>query len=222
MKSFLKYILPPFFYDLLKRLLNLFKELMYFFDLLQRPDILFDGDNSLFKLTLSSSKIYAEYGCGESTVWVANNTSSKILSVDSSQEWIEKVKERVSKSDILKIHWVDLGKLGSWGTPLSYDNSLNFKDYTDWIWKQDLSPDVVLVDGRFRVACFLTSLLNSKEGTRIIFDDYTNRPHYHFVENFVMPFQTCGRQALFMVPSKNLIDSKQVMEALEKFRFDLS
>ena len=32
--------------------------------------------------------------------------------------------------------------------------------------------DCVLVDGRFRVCCFLTSLKNAEQGTRIIFDDY--------------------------------------------------
>ncbi len=219
MKNFLKNILPPIFYQSLKKLKTFFKEIAYFLGWLKRPDLLFDGDGSLFKEILLGSKAYAEYGCGESTVWVASNTNCKILSVDSSREWISSVEKRVSKTDSLKAKWIDLGDLGNWGRPVSYVNCFNFKDYTDWIWKQELSPDVVLVDGRFRVACFLTSLLKSKEGTRIIYDDYTNRPHYHYVENFIKPIQTCGRQALFIVPSKDLIDSKAVEEALEKFRF---
>ena len=45
---------------------------------------------------------------------------------------------------------------------------------------------------------FLTSLKYAKTGTKIIFDDYFNRPEYHLVEEFVKPSEACGRQALFI------------------------
>ena len=46
------------------------------------------------------------------------------------------------------------------------------------------SPKLVIVGGRFRVCYFLTSLKFAEEGTKILFDDYANRPHYHFVEKY--------------------------------------
>ena len=50
-----------------------------------------------------------------------------------------------------------------------------------------LAPDLVLVDGRFRAACFLASLLFARPGAVILFDDYVDRPFYHTVEAFGTP-----------------------------------
>jgi hypothetical protein len=52
---------------------------------------------------------------------------------------------------------------------------------------QGIDPDLILIDGRFRVSCFLYSVLHCKPGVRILWDDYLNRPEYHFVENVLSP-----------------------------------
>jgi hypothetical protein len=39
-------------------------------------------------------------------------------------------------------------------------------------------------------------------GTRIVFDDYKFRPHYHLVEEVLVPTERNGRQCLFVVPEK--------------------
>ena len=180
---------------------------------------LFDGDEGLFKEIVISAKTYAEYGCGASTIWVFNNTHCEIFSVDSSEVWLDEVERECGESERLNLHFSNLGKVKDWGMPRNYENHHNFKDYTDWIWGQNVSPDVVLVDGRFRVACFLTSLLWAKEGTRLVFDDYTNREEYHIVEKFIKPVSTCGRQALFIVPNKNTLDISELFIFINHFRF---
>ena len=80
---------------------------------------------------------------------------------------------------------------------------------------ENKKPELVLIDGRFRVACFLFSLINGSPGTKIIFDDYVNRPHYHVVEEFIKPIETCGIQALFIIP-KNL-DYNNIEKTIEQF-----
>lgn len=184
-----------------------------------RPQALFDGDDQLFKKTVRKESVYAEYGCGASTVWVAKHVGCEIFSVDSSAEWIQKVKNSCESSGGLHLHLADLGPVGSWGRPRSYQKAENFRDYTDWIWNNERKPDVVLVDGRFRVCCFLTCLLNGDSGTKILFDDYTNRPHYHFVEKYLRPVDTCGRQALFIVPDKTALNIDAIAEDIHKFRY---
>ena len=119
----------------------------------------------------------------------------------------------------LTINHIDLGKVRRWGFPLSYVKSNNFQDYTDYIWKRSEKPKLVLVDGRFRVCCFLTSLKFADPGTKIIFDDYVNRPHYHFVEKYVSRMNECSRQCLFVVPSKNSIDMDALNKDIDFFRF---
>ena len=76
----------------------------------------------------------------------------------------------------------------------------------------------MLIDGRFRVCCFLTSLKFAKEGTKIIFDDYTTRRHYHIVEEHVSRAETCGRQCLFIVPPKSEIDFERLQKDIDAFR----
>ena len=96
---------------------------------------------------------------------------------------------------------------------------INFPDYTDYIWKQSEKPTLVLIDGRFRVCCFLTSLKFAEAGTKIIFDDYVNRPYYHFIEKYVSRINECGRQCLFIVPSKIKIDIDSLNKDIDAFRF---
>ncbi len=181
---------------------------------------LFDGDDSLFKDLLKNSKNYGEYGCGLSTEWVLNNTNANILSVDTSKEWIDKISSKnVEYKKRLKLQHIDLGKVENWGRPVGYEKSYNFINYFKWIWTQDILPDTVLIDGRFRVCCFLTSIKYANENTKIIFDDYNNRPYYHVVEKFIKKEQTCGRQTLFVVKNKNKINFDLLNIEINNFHY---
>ena len=121
--------------------------------------MLFDGDDSLFKDVLKTSKIFGEYGCGSSTEWVLKNTNADIVSVDSSRDWVDKISSgNAAYKKRLKLKYIDLGEVENWGRPVGYEKSYNFINYFNWIWNQDILPDTVLIDGRFRVCCFLTSM----------------------------------------------------------------
>ena len=179
---------------------------------------IFDGHDLLFKASIKDTSVYAEYGVGESTIWTFKNTKCKIIAVDSSQEWLEKIKFKTSlrnTSNRIDFNWVDLGPLSNWGKPSSYAKRENIKTYLNYIWQQSLKPSLVLIDGRFRVACFLTCLLRANSGTKLIFDDYVNRPYYHIIEEIIEPTQLSPRQALFIVPVN--IDKIRVQKYLEKF-----
>lgn len=179
------------------------------------PEGLFGGDSDLFKEAASSSSVYGEYGCGESTLWVAENTSASIRSVDSSAFWIEHVQRQLWRTENIEISHAFVGELGDWGRPLNYEYRRNFASYIYKPWAGTEQPDLVLVDGRFRVACFLMSLMKGAVGTIILFDDYTWRPHYHLVEEFVAPSEFCGRQAMFRVPE--ILNREAIEAELERF-----
>ena len=210
LKKVIKAFVPPIFPYVTKKVISLFKS---------KSDHLFDGDDEMFKRTVVGTKFYAEYGCGASTIWVSKNIGCDIFSVDSSSKWIDKVRKECGSDSKLRLYLADVGSVGEWGRPLSYQKSGNFVDYSDALWDGDRNPDVILIDGRFRVCCFLTCLLYGRPGTKILFDDYTNRPYYHFVEEFVRPIETCGRQALFVIPEKQVLKKDEIVEAIQKFRF---
>ena len=74
--------------------------------------------------------------------------------------------------------WIDVGDVVEWGYPINFEKKQNFIEYANWFWNFGLKPDLVLIDGRFRVLCFLTSINFAPIGTKIIFDDYTEYHEY--------------------------------------------
>ena len=183
------------------------------------PDFLFDGDDELFKRTLRQTHVYGEYGCGKSTSWVLRNCDIPVVSVDTSRTWVETVKAgNLSTSVNLDVQHIDLGDVGTWGRPVGYAKRKSFHLYTDSLWRRETRPDTVLIDGRFRVCCFFTVLKYAAEGTKIIFDDYTIRPYYHVVEDYVPRQEVCGRQALFLVPPPGDIDTERLEADIAAFR----
>tara|TARA_A100001011_G_C14274613_1_gene828583 strand:- start:422 stop:997 length:576 start_codon:yes stop_codon:yes gene_type:complete len=183
-------------------------------------DILFDGDESLFKKSLFLSRIYGEYGCGSSTSWVLSNCYAIVYSVDTSVKWVKDISlKNIQYKSKLNLKHIDLGDVGKWGRPINYSKRHKFINYTNWIWEQRKKPDTVLIDGRFRVCCFLTSLMLADEGTKIIFDDYINRPSYHIIENYVKREETFGRQCLFLVPKKDKLDIEKLEIDIKNFRY---
>jgi hypothetical protein len=75
--------------------------------------------------------------------------------------------------------------------------------YTNGIWDQlkerKFEPDLIFIDGRFRVATFLMSLINAP-GAKIIFDDYMDRPEYQIVETILPLSYSVGRLGIFEIP----------------------
>jgi hypothetical protein len=84
--------------------------------------------------------------------------------VDSSPAWISVVREATAdQAERVTIEAIDLGELGGWGYPTTYRH--RFRDTMNSPWTQgSVKPDLVLIDVRFRVACFLHSLLVAEAG----------------------------------------------------------
>ena len=178
---------------------------------------LFDGHDSMFREALAGVERYGECGMGQSTLAVARTTRAQVQAVDTALEWRDRVWAELDPAAQVRttlLH-VDLGPVGNWGFPKSYDRREHIPAYLAGPWQDGFDPQLVLVDGRFRVACFLTCLLNAKPGTRILFDDYTERGYYHIVETLLAPTRVTERQALFDVPSG--LDEDAIFGLLAQF-----
>jgi hypothetical protein len=57
----------------------------------------------------------------------------------------------------------------------------------------------VLIDGRFRVGCFLATMMRITRPVVVLFDDYKGRKPYAVVEEFFAPSAMGGRMARFVV-----------------------
>ena len=182
------------------------------------PDQLFGGNDAMFKEHVLDAKCYAEYGAGKSTVWVANNTNAHIIAADTDTRWLKSVEAKIDRENIHYV-WTDCGEIANWGRPRSYAKRQNFMTYAKSVWGKDIKPDLVLIDGRFRVLCFLNSVALASPGTKIIFDDYSDRPQYHIVEEVLKPMQQHDRQVLFEVPEKSDLDLPKINTLIEKFEY---
>lgn len=180
----------------------------------------------IFNKMILQSKAYLEYGSGGSTLTAsASQNLDSIISVESDKAWADKIKSLVSQSQKkIVVDYVDIGPVGDWGKPLSTEKIYNYFLYTTKPWERSeqngIEPDLVLIDGRFRVSTFLFSLLKAQLGTVILFDDYTDRPYYHVIEEFIKPSQNHGRMALFEVKKKNLPD--KLIAKMMQYSIDFS
>ena len=75
--------------------------------------------------------------------------------------------------------------MGVWGKPQGRELAAKWPAYYLDVWQgMERMPDVVLVDGRWRVACALQALLRCDAGATVMFHDFWNRPNYHGVLDF--------------------------------------
>jgi len=170
-----------------------------------------------FQEAATRSRCYLEYGSGGSTVYAVNVAQIPVvISVESDKVWYEKVKASVT-SPICKLYleYCDIGAVSDGGTPKSKEKVENFWRYMATPWhaakRYGLVPDTILIDGRFRVASFLFSLVSARSGTVILFDDYSDRPQYSVVEGFCQLAEKHGRMGVFLA-TKNF----SVSEICEK------
>lgn len=169
---------------------------------------------------LKKAHTYLEFGMGGSTNLAAYLGVPHIFSTDSAPEWIASVSQNIAKlnspSKSIQLMHADLGEIGEWGHPKGSEKIYNWPSYFHGAWKavraKGLDPDTVLIDGRFRVACFLYSLVNLKPGVTIMWDDYLYRPEYHVVEEILKPYRYADDMAFFEVPEQ--VDVRQVLTML--------
>lgn len=151
--------------------------------------------------------VILEYGSGGSTLLAASQEHSLVMSVENDEAWAQKVRKNLAElapEAPVHVHWVNIGPTASWGRPRRDpvqrgDHWQSYPNYALNIWDQPFfkHPDLVLIDGRFRPACFLATMMRIERPVTVLFDDYCNRPAYHFVERYAAPVETVGNMARF-------------------------
>jgi len=162
-------------------------------------------DEALFlRHSYGSAHIILEYGSGGSTILASEQPGKLVFSVESDRNWALRLQAEIDARDLpspAHLYHVDIGPTGDWGRPISPDAWTRFHRYPLAIWDEPFfrKPDVVLIDGRFRPACFMAVLLRTRKPVTVLFDDYSTRPAYHSVEAFLKPAELVGRMAVFDV-----------------------
>lgn len=169
----------------------------------------------------ADAEVILEYGSGGSTELAARLPGKYIMSVESDRDWARTLRSKLCGPEIVSpavVYHSDIGTTGPWGRPLDDHAWRRFHSYPNAVWEQSWfrHPDVVLIDGRFRTACFATVLMRAERPVRVLFDDYGVRPLYHQVEKFVRPTAMIGRMADFRI-EPGQIDPKQIGLLVSQF-----
>lgn len=166
-----------------------------------------------FELSLAGRASLLEFGCGGSTI-VAARQVRQIISVDSDPAWLAKVQAEIADEavDFTPFH-ADIGPVGDWGYPVDTAKLRDWPRYHTHIWRRlSGSPDAVLIDGRFRVACLLQAVIHCKPDCIFLFHDFPDRTHYHVVLRHVDILTRVD--TLAVLRTKGQVDGKAVLHDL--------
>lgn len=169
---------------------------------LKRPELTLPPDEAeCLRQAYAAAGTILEYGTGGSTI-VAGELGRTIFAVESDAAWcagLQRWFDANPPAGRVVLHHADIGPTGGWGTPTSAEAFGLYPGYAQSVWDRPdfQAPDTVMVDGRFRVACFATAFLRSEQPVTLLFDDYVERPHYHVVERLAKPARFAGRMAVF-------------------------
>jgi hypothetical protein len=116
---------------------------------------------------------YFEFGCGGSTVF-CDSPLRKTKSVDNNEEWLNKVRPLVGPTT--ELIYINTGPVLEYGNPVDSTQMTGWAEYSLAFGQRDPNTDLVLVDGRFRVACALQIVLSNYTGVILLHD--SQRPEY--------------------------------------------
>jgi len=147
------------------------------------------NDKAMFYKYLKQANVYFEYGSGGSTYQASTNDNIKeIYSVESDSEWQTKLRSIISNPIVTFIFNEMDTQPNSWGQPGKNSTKEQRREYSNHIRNLSIEEqkcvDMILIDGRFRVACCLKSHGLISESCVIAFDDFLNRPGYHIVLDY--------------------------------------
>lgn len=175
------------------------------FDLREEPHMPVEEAEELRRL-LRGADSFLELGAGASTIMAMATGLKAITTIDTDGALLDVLKNifdglNNSETREFRALTVNTKFQGKWGHPLNLSGKSFVRLYLGMI--RDTPPaDVVLLDGRFRLACFLEIARGVSKPTTILWDDYANRPGYHVIESVVRPVSFTGRMAIFNLTTR--------------------
>ncbi len=187
--------------------------------------VMTEGERKLFDTTVAGAKVYLEFGMGGSTFRVLLRSKAKVYSIDSSLEWIDVIRQyyliRSTEGKRLELIHVDIGNTREWGLPDGESSYELFPSYSSSIFDHvDSSAiDTVLVDGRFRVACTLMTILecSGNDDLKIMIHDFWRRKKYHIVLEYLDVVTKVDNLGVFKV--KDDVDFDAVKANYDIFKY---
>lgn len=118
----------------------------------------------------------------------------------------------------------DIGRTAEWGAPLVRLGTNQQRErwvryaWTPWPPLDGVAPDLVMIDGRFRVASAAITLLHLGPDGRLLFDDYLDRPLYWTLDAIADRVAEAGRLVDFR--RRESVSEHDLRRVADAFRAD--
>ncbi|MFP4370565.1 MAG: hypothetical protein ACLFR2_13390, partial [Candidatus Kapaibacterium sp.] len=153
-------------------------------------------------------------------------SKANIYTIDTSVGWIKRIKKyTIIKKNLnsrIFIYHVDVGPTIHWGFPAGEEFREKFPGYSSEIFTKvnKKNIDTVLIDGRFRVACTLNTILelHENEKLKIMIHDFWDREKYHIVLKYLDVIDSAERLGVFKI--KNQVNLDLVRKDYEKYKYN--
>lgn len=186
-----------------------------------------DGlDFTMFLMETAKNRSVLEFGSGGSTLSMASVCKS-LVTVESEKTYIRLIKAASNFSslqDKIQFHFANIGPVSSYGFPVRFLSRFFRKRYPRYSrdvfvsYPELKNVDIVCIDGRFRVACFLEVLTNVEPPFTIIFDDFY-RLEYLALSSLCIPTGSFGKTALFDVRG-SIIPPDTLRKLVKQYAYD--
>lgn len=177
--------------------------------------------NRFFLDKLKKSNSYFEYGSGRSTL-VAKKLKKSFISIESDRSFFNYLK----KFDIKNYKLIDFGYVYFFSVPIFFfikkeKLSKIANRYSESIFLTFKKiPDLILIDGRYRVLCALKVYFflkkYKKKNTIVILDDFKNREKDYSIVKKMFHIKMIDRLAVMSIKN-NFSYTKNLINIYEKF-----
>ncbi len=179
------------------------------------------AEANMMRQTYAGAGVVLEYGSGGST-FVAAEAAGEVVSVENDPDWALRMTTALDNGGLgagARIHFADTGIVGDWGRPVHDTAFRRYHQYACDVWDRTWfkHPDVILIDGRFRVACLINAIFRAAKPMTVLFDDYGDRPGYFWVEGILKQREMVGRMAVFDVVPGIVIPPALISRAFGSF-----
>jgi hypothetical protein len=176
------------------------------------------AEQALLRAAAAGAAEMMEFGCGGSTALLLEAGAGVLVSVDSDAAWLARVAAgqapAVAAGRLVQWH-ADLGPVGEWGWPLHKPGPLEGWMYWGAPWQGREQPRgpvaLVLVDGRFRVACALAAHNRLTADGLVAIHDYWPRRAYQ--EGLAPFFEVVGSAGSMALLAPRVVAEEKLLAA---------
>ena len=166
-------------------------------------------DCAYLEQSLKDCTEYLEFGSGGSTL-LADKLCNRVTSVETDKSFIDGLLPYCRRTKFIYVDFGDVVEYGHLKTKF-----VPGIDYYTQPFSRGANPDLILIDGRFRIATLSYCLLTSKPGTKILFDDF-QKSRYECLKKFPIPFRQLNEMCEFISPEIKLVQLYNYMKEYDK------